>query len=425
MPPLSEDEQAQLAAMLMFQNYGVPAMANYNSQLNLFQDVMSTMADPTFLYLQGLLTDQEMIVRVEDLLFDPIDISEANWKQDYDTAVETGDSIVAEGMRLIQQGLKTPQVIVALRKRFADSFGDVPGASQDDLTNYEEVFREFEEKWNNAKDIESRIYSGEYIQGSDGSIFKPVDEETGRKRLEGAGLRGYSADPNNWSITPESKQEERGLQLLQQSQKLTEDRENLAKTAQKQATSAAQSVYKTFLNKTPEGRKALQYVSQPRKENKGLEIDPKKAAAYVASRAVGLPVDLALLGKAAVGKVFGGKDLGKQVAEQKAMMNQDYWAKLGASYAGRAVQDEKRKELERLDKEAEEKKVAGTAARQAARLAGSSPALDMMKIAPYFAAMAASQAQPEKKKTYVKPQPRTLSDAEIETMANMIAGGMA
>lgn len=425
MPPLSEDEQAQLAAMLMFQNYGVPAMANYNSQLNLFQDVMSTMADPTFLYLQGLLTDQEMIVRVEDLLFDPIDISEANWKQDYDTAVETGDSIVAEGMRLIQQGLKTPQVIVALRKRFADSFGDVPGASQDDLTNYEEVFREFEEKWNNAKDIESRIYSGEYIHGSDGSIFKPVDEETGRKRLEGAGLRGYNADPNNWRITPEATQEERGLQLLQQSQKLTEDRENLSKAGQKQATSAAQSTYKAFLNKTPEGRKALQYVSQPRKQDKGLEIDPKKALAYLATRTVGLPVDAAMIGKAAIGKLFGGKDLGKQVTEQKAMMNQDYWAKLGASYAGRAVQDEKRKELERLDKEAEEKKVAGTAARQAARLAGSSPALDMMKIAPYFAAMAASQAQPEKKKTYVKPQPRTLSDAEIETMANMIAGGMA
>lgn len=425
MPPLSEDEQAQLAAMLMFQNYGVPAMANYNSQLNLFQDVMSTMADPTFLYLQGLLTDQEMIVRVEDLLFDPIDISTANWKEDFDAAVETGDAIAAEGMELIQQGLKTPQVIIKLRERFADAFNDIPGARQDDLKNYEEVFRDFEEKWNNARDIEARIYSGEYIQRSDGSIFKPVDEETGRKRLEGAGLRGYSADPNNWGITPESTQEERGLQLLQQSQKLTEDRENLAKTAQKEATSAAQSVYKTFLNKTPEGRKALQYVSQPRKENKGLEIDPKKAAAYVASRAIGLPVDLALLGKAAVGKVFGGKDLGKQVTEQKAMMNQDYWAKLGASYAGRAVQDEKRKELERLDKEAEEKKVSGTAARQAARLAGSSPALDMMKIAPYFAAMAASQAQPEKKKTYVKPQPRTLSDAEIETMANMIAGGMA
>lgn len=425
MPPLTPEEQAQLAAMYAYQDYGVPTMANYASQLNLFQDMMQTAADPTFLYLQGLLTDPELIASTQELLFDPVDINEANWAEDYENARITGDDILLDGMDAIINGVEPERVIARLRSQYEDSYGDVPGARQDDLRGLLDVLKDFEKKYSNARDIEAKVATGEYTLGADNLIYKPVDEETGRKRLEGRGLRGYYADPANWGVTPKADEYQRGLKLLEESSALTAERENKSKAAKKEVSTAAQSAYKQFLNRTPEGRKVLQYVQPKTEQEKGLEIDPKKAAAYLAGRAVGLPVDLALLGKAAVGKVFSGsKDIGKVIEEKKKMANEDYWAKMTASYAGRGAQDEKRKELARLEKEAEEKKAAGAAATQAARMAGTTPALDMLKVAPYFAAMAAAQAQPEKKKTYVKPKPRVLSDAEIESMANMIAGGM-
>jgi hypothetical protein len=432
MPPLTPEQQAQLAAMLQFQDYGMPTMANYNSQLNLFQDIMQTMADPTFMYLQGLLTDQEVAAEVEGLLYDPIEISTANWRDDYNFAVESGNDIIAEGMQLIQQGFKVPSIIVKLKERFKDSFGDFSQFDEDAADLYREELEAFQEKYINAQDIEGKILSGEYIRDASGNVLKPVDKETGQKRLENFGFRGYQANPDSWRVMLNAPDVERAQKLAEESTRLTEERANKQKAGQKQSVTLAQSAYKEFLNKTPEGKKILEQVSKPRKTEKATEY-PWNKPTPVGSLSAPLSTRISygagqlfkkLLPSGGVSLPFSG-GLDEKVKEMKKAQNEDYWAKMAASYAGRAAQDEKRKELERLDAQATEKAEAAKQSMVQARASGTSSALDQMKLAPYFAAMIASQAQPETKKTYVKQAPRVLSDSEIETMANMIAGGMA
>jgi hypothetical protein len=428
MPPLTPEEQAQLAAMYGYQDYGSPTMTNYASQLNLFQDIMQTMQDPTFLYLQGLLSDQEIATQVEDLLFDPIEISTVNWIDDYNFAQESGNSIVAEGMSLIIDGFKIPSIITKLRERTKDSFGSYTDFDQDMVDAVEEELKAFEEKYLNAKDVETKVLSGEYMRDASGNVYKPVDQETGQKRLQSYGFRGYQANPESWRVILNAPDVERAQKLAQESTALTQERANKQKSGGKEVGNIAQSVYKDFLNRTPEGRRVLEGVTKARPKIEEKKTSMLEGPAIVAWRKLtGSKEDR----KSVAGPLLqiaeslgstGGLD--KKVKEVKQMQNQDYWAKLGASYAGRAAQDEKRKELERLDQTIAEKNAAANAAMTQARAGGTSRAQEQMKMAPYFAAMIAAQAQPEKKKTYVKPKPRVLSDAEIETMANMIAGGM-
>lgn len=449
---LSEEETRALLQMAGFQDYGIPIGTNPNSQLNLFQEIITTMGDPTFLFMQGLMSGQGMMSDVQDLLFDKIDTSEADWWTPYELAQTTGEDILAEGMRLIyENGATVNQVMRALEARFADFAGEISDIDERKIDSIREELEDFEKKYRNAVEIDAKVATGEYIQDRDGNYFKPVDTETGRKRLEDYGLSGYYANPSAWRIQADQTETQRSVALLEEARKLEEERLNKSKAFVKQGSGAevAQSAYKQFLNQTPAGKQVLEKVSQQRKTDGGISIDPKKAGAVLLAQALGLPAMPFIGAKKAVSAALsswnrsapGSRDsegnfvppwerkpaaVVKQ-EEKKAMANQDYWAKLSASYAGRAAQDQKRKELSRLENEAAQKKAASTEAAMSAREKGTSNAMQMMQIAPYVAALAAQSAGRGGRGGGGggAPAPRVLSDQEIESMATMIAGGFA
>lgn len=98
----------------------------------------------------------------------------------------------------------------------------------------------------------------------------------------------------------------------------------------------------------------------------------------------------------------------------------DYWARQAAYYTAKGMGAQRDTQAKQV-KEAEGKVQAKVTE---AEQKGTVPALEWLKAMPQLAAMAAQPAPEAPKPRYVKPKPRTLSDQEIEIMANMIAGGM-
>jgi hypothetical protein len=442
---MTSEEMRAYLQMLGFQDYGVPIGTDSNSQLNLFQDVMNTMSDPTFLYLQNLISGEQLATDVQDLLYDSIDPSEADWASMESTAEETGNDLLVQAMRDIRAGLTSNQVKTKLMKQFAVN-NMVNDVDKNTIDNLIADLEDYEKKYKRAVEIDSKLLAGQYIQDEFGNILSPVDQETGRKRLEGAGFEGYYANPQNWQTAPNKEDVAKSQKFLEEANALEEERLNKSKAITKSSATTAESAYKSFLSKTPEGRQVLERVSAPRKQQKKDDSQARNIALGLIANTIGLPVALGYTGwKAAnavvdsIGKSTPGtrdaqgnfirpwdrKPIAVQKREQeKAQTNQDYWAKLAASYAGRGEQEQKSKEVAALGKRVEQKKQAAQASMDAARTIqrGTTPALDMLAIAPYFAAMA-SRSVPKAKTG--KPAMRTLSDQEIETMSNMIAGGLA
>lgn len=442
---MTSEEMRAYLQMLGFQDYGIPIGTDSNSQLNLFQDVMNTMSDPTFLYLQNLISGEQLATDAQDLLYDSIDPSEADWASMESTAEETGNDLLVQAMRDIRAGLTSNQVKTKLMKQFAVN-NMVNDVDKNTIDNLIADLEDYEKKYKRAVEIDGKLLAGEYIQDEFGNILSPVDQETGRKRLEGAGFEGYYANPQNWQTAPNKEDVAKSQKFLEEANALEEERLNKSKAITKSSATTAESAYKSFLSKTPEGRQVLERVSAPRKQQKKDDSQARNIALGLIANTIGVPVALGYTGwKAAnavvdsIGKSTPGtrdaqgnfvrpwdrKPIAVQKREQeKAQTNQDYWAKLAASYAGRGEQEQKSKEVAALGKRVEQKKQAAQASMDAARTIqrGTTPALDMLAIAPYFAAMA-SRSVP-KAKTSTKPAMRTLSDQEIETMSNMIAGGL-
>jgi len=437
---VEQEIMRQYLRSMGFSDYGIPIGTDPNSQLNLFQDVINTMSDPTFLYLQNLISGEQMARDIDSLLYDIIQPEEADWKTPIQNAIDSGNDLLAEGMGYIVDGLTAAQVQVKLAEKLSREYEEATGevgrisdVDKNALDAILEELKDFEKKYREAISIESKLASGEYIEDLDGNIRKPVDQETGRKRLENEGYEGYYANPMNWR----AGELDDAQRLLAEASALETDRLNRSKAITKESANVAQSAYKEFLNKTPEGRSVL----KPAKDS-GININSIAKNILISQIPV---IGQLALGKKAVTSIAeswgkgapGSRDAqgnfvrpwdrqpaAKLGAEKdKAIANQDYWAKMNASYAGRAVQDEKRKELERMSQESQRRSTEARALQTTVLQGGGTRrAISMMDIAPLFAAMAAQSAP--KKTTTGKAAPRVLSDQEIETMANMIAGGM-
>lgn len=445
MPPMTAEEMRAYLQMLGFQDYGVPIGTDSNSQLNLFQDVMNTMSNPMFLYLQNLVSGEQLAEDVRGSLYDAIDPSEADWLSMETMAKDTGNDLLHEAMLDIRAGLTSNQVKTKLMRQFAVN-GVVNDVDKNTIENLIADLTDFEKRFKRAAEIEEKVRTGEYLRDEFDNVLAPVDEETGRKRLEGKGLEGYYANPESWRVQPNEQDLSSAEKFLQESNAITEESLNKKKAINKSSATVAQSAYKSFLNKTPEGQRVLQRVSTPRKQEKKDDSQARNIALGLIANAIGVPVALGYTGWKAANAVvdsFGKSTPGTRDAQgnfvrpwdrkpaavqkreqEKLEANQDYWAKLNASFAGRGEQEQKRKEVAVLEKRAQQKKQASDEAlnRAFSVQRGSTPALNMLSVAPYFAAMAA-QSVPKAKAG--KPAMRTLSDQEIETMSNMIAGGLA
>lgn len=108
----------------------------------------------------------------------------------------------------------------------------------------------------------------------------------------------------------------------------------------------------------------------------------------------------------------------KAPAKSQASQANDYAARQAAYYSAKStgIQQEERK------KKAAEGEAAVKAKVQEAKDRGTVPALQWLAMMPQYAALASQPAPKESKPG--RPAPRVLSDDEINTMANMIAGGL-
>lgn len=100
--------------------------------------------------------------------------------------------------------------------------------------------------------------------------------------------------------------------------------------------------------------------------------------------------------------------------------SQDYAARQAAYYTAKAMGEERKA----LEKKAAEGKAQVEAKVSEAQKKGTTPALEWMRMLPQIAALVAQPA-PEMPKASGKAAPRVLSDEEINSMATMIAGGLA
>lgn len=113
------------------------------------------------------------------------------------------------------------------------------------------------------------------------------------------------------------------------------------------------------------------------------------------------------------------------VSSKKPMTTQeqksrDYWAQQAAYWTAKGEYERQKG----VEKQATDAKAQVEEQTRKAMASGTNPALLALEQLPQIAALMSQPAPEPVKPKYVKPKPRTLSDAEIETMASMIAGGM-
>jgi len=113
------------------------------------------------------------------------------------------------------------------------------------------------------------------------------------------------------------------------------------------------------------------------------------------------------------------------VSSEKPMTTQekksrDYWAQQAAYWTAKGEYERQKS----VEKQATDAKAQVEEQTRKAMASGTNPALLALEQLPQIAALMSQPAPEPVKPKYVKPKPRTLSDAEIETMASMIAGGM-
>lgn len=389
-----------------------------NASLNTYESILSLSQNPAFLLQEGLITPEAMLRYIQSAINEPV-LNPTDYDvEGYRASVPTANTRLQGAFDLIDAGMTTSQVVAKLYEDIAkERNGELLPVDTQVVEQYRKDIEEYARRLKNYGEKNSRIANGEWFEDSSGIIYGTSDDA--RSILSSLDFQGIAGVPQMWNPILDPASKALAEQQFADAEIAREQYIVKGKQAAKETGSVAKNVYQEFLKKTPGGQLVLETVSPQDQKQKGG--DPKKLAGYLLARTLGLPVDAAILGKKVVG-AMGGTSVGDTAKKLKEAQNQDYWAKLAASYAGRAAQ-----ESSGTQKQAAAEKQKATnlfnqyqTSMQQARTKAKIPALEALMKAPSIAATLA-QAAP---KSTGRPSPRVLSDAEIELMSNMIAGGM-
>lgn len=435
--------------------------------INLYQDIMSMVGNPIFLYEQGLVDENTLTALVRQATREPIELADSDYVSLEDNANARQDTVAVQAYNLIKGGATVAQVLREIAGEGASSAGKISQQLDYDLRKLEEDLVIFKDRWDAAQKLESGIASGEYSVIGD-QVFAPMATDKAVAALKGLGLPAFLQNPALWEVVPDAKLmaeaavgEQRAAGLAQELDKLITKDGVLRSPADRRAVNEAVSkagtdVYTSFLSRTPEGRSFLEQMKQkPVRESK---TNIGAVAKDVLLGQIPVVGQAYLLGKGAVKGVTGAvksvadswgegapgsrDEQGNFVrpwdrkpaaqiareekkvteAEKRKAQEQDMWAKMAGSYAARAAYEEARKPVTSLEQRVKEAEKRVEEQKAAAMAAGRPLALD---IIPQAIATASMLAQPAPKPRYVKPKPRVLSDQEITMMATMLSGGNA
>lgn len=390
---------------------------------NVYSDIQSTIGNPVYLYLNGLVSGEQLYGDIQNLLYEPIDISGADWKTLRDDAYAAGDDLLTEAYDLIEAGLSPDRVRAALSNKFADSLGMLDDNERNQLDFLKESLATYSEAWNNAKDIEEKISIGVYRPDPSGRILAPVDWQTGFSRLRSWGLDEYNANPDLWWNMPDPVTMGQADTLAKEAGLLNQDFEKLASATTKKSAKTAENVYKEFITKyggAARADKGEGFGSTRGGTPAPTPVKPGKETAkqggFAASR--GVPAAKPAARPQTSTGFPASRGVGSAPAPQTTQLGKqaDYWAKLAASYAGRAAQEANAKQLATMKSDVEKKEAEAAAVRSAALSTPNTRGLQMLQMASLMAAQGGGGGG--------RPAPRVLSDQEIQSMASMIAGSM-
>lgn len=438
-------EQEAMLAFLGANDSFMPTGTSAAGNLNLYQDIMGMVGNPLFLYQQGLVDADTLTAMVRQATREPIDTATIDYTTLEDIAKARQDPVTARAYELIKSGASVAQVLREIAGEGASSAGKFSDKLNYDLDMLTDDLVEFKNRWDAAQGVAEGLSNGEYEQIGD-VVYKPMDIDKAMAATKALGLPTFLQNPAMWEIIPDSKLladaavgEQQAATLAEELNRLVDEngvlRRSVDRKAVNQAASKAGSdVYRMILNTAAAGRQQAQTVAGTKERS---DYEQGMFGSTISSRAAASPPvaqssqqrteqlkaqNLArwIADKAKQSAVKDQSSAGILQRVAPTTEKQDYWAKLGGSYAARAAAEEKRKPVATLQQRVAEAEKRAKEKAAAAYAAGRPLALD---IIPQAMAAAAGISQPAPRAT--RPAARVLSDQEIATMANMLAGGTA
>lgn len=405
---------------------------------NVYADIQATIGNPVYSYLNGLVSGQELYDQIQNLLYEPIDIAGADWQTLANDAEKSGDELLIEGYSLIQAGLTPDRVRAKLSEKYADSYGALTDDERNQIDFMKSSLETFAEAWNNAADIQAKKSIGVYKEDEFGRILAPVDWQTGFSRLRSFGLDETTANPDLWRQSFDPGLMRQSQDYAAEAGMFNQDFEKLAKETTKTSASTAKKVYEDFLKKSPAGKEILAKGGALPKDQKVTQSNIAELIRKGVVEYVRKP-EPKTVDKKGFQELYNSKEykdyirnvesgVYKKVPDLNAYyrfltptstasgQQSDYWAKLAASYAGRASQETNAKQLATLKKQRDEAQAVSDQAKAASYVMPNTRGLELLQNS---IALAATQPR-----AAARPGPRVLSDEEINTMASMIAGSM-
>ncbi len=471
---MTPEEEAMLAYMMGYGTYGLPLMPSAASQLNLVQDAGMMTFDPVFMYNSGLITPDMLLMQIRNATHEPVgDANEYDYESMLNRASAAGEQELLQGMSDIMNGVNTASGYVRrLKAKLLDADPETSSARMSLYDSMQSELEKFEKVWSNYQIVEEKRQTGEYfIDESTGMLMKPLLGEKARENLRAMGWKGPLSEPEFWRTIPDMATVDQAAKLQEQLRpqmeayerdqeivesgwktrgwKDIEDAYQRALTQFSMPQTTRQLGYEELgtingfnvILRQEEGKtKAYRYdsngklkaISQPLSDTEISQLRNESADRKYNPGKYRQEIKLPNSGKIVyeAGKSYlettapGGrpttrtevKSSTKQPTQEQK--SQDYWARQAAYYTAKGMGEERQRK----------KEVAANAEAQVAakmleaQQRGTVPALQWLQRMPQLAALAAMPA-PEKPKA-TRPAPRVLSDQEIDTMANMIAGGM-
>lgn len=384
-----------------------------NTNASLYNSIIGMLGNPIFLLQQGLITPESLVDNIKLQTSEPIDTSSIDY-----VALEqgaAGDDLLTSAFDLIKQGFSVGSAMRAMYGEAAGEAGKISEKAKFDIDSIEGELTAFKATWDAANDVADKITSGEYFERG-GVVYKPKPLDEAQGIMSAMGLPKYLQNPVLWETIPEpnllakavagEKEAEslvRQYSLLLTPTKDIEDPKERVATERLKAQAkevnvatqkAGESAYKNFLEtqaKKPEMQTEFRYVVPGTRYN-----DPY----------TGVP------------SYRGGV---KTVTTDKNKPANEMWAKMAGSYAARAQYEQGKKPISDLQKASAEALARAQEARKQALAKGSPLAMSILSQGLPLAAAAVAPTPTAPRAS--RPAMRTLSDAEIELMSNMLAGG--
>lgn len=441
----------ELLESMGIETSGMPRGTSASGNLGLQEDIFAMLGNPLFQLQQGLMTPEEFQQNMSMLASDVIPTDEVDFDTLEQNALTTGEDILIEAYDLIKKGFTSDQVIRSL----LDALGarDVSSIDErafniqrDKINNLKADVELFKQRWDAANALSEGMLSGTVFQGVDGSWYRQKDPEEARKAYAAAGLPDYLQNPFLWRTVPDptllaeaAKGDERAKSIAEDLNRMVDPNGVFRRPADRAkvtdaAARAGEEVYRNILGMGAAGKARQEQVDKSKERSDyelgmfGPTASSRAAAAPPVARSSQQQTTAA--GMQNLAKWIANKSKEAQAASQTsaAILNrvaptaqaQDMWAKMGGSYAARAAAEEARKPITDLRAQLVAAQKAAADKRTQAMQQGTIPA---MKLLQEGAPLAALLSTPQPKAAPAKPKPRVLSDQEIETMANMIAGG--